>query len=209
MRAIRWSFRRPTSFTGAQMLEIFPPFVAELERSLNPDNRDLVASEHRQHQGGDESLRSVLCDAVRVHASLGVQREVARRPGRQRRRRLETIRPHVHQRHRLQPLEQRRRTGHTECTGAQAKDVHAVCSNGHMYFDTTIGRARYIGLLVRVEKRFSHRTQFLASYALGSFVGTNGTGTGTTEAPAAASSASTTTTGSRTTDHCRPISGIS
>ena len=59
-----------------------------------------------------------------------------------------------------------------------------MCSNGPMYFDTTIGRARYLGLLVRVEKRFSRRTQFLASYALGSFVGTNGTGTGTTEAPA-------------------------
>ena len=57
------------------------------------------------------------------------------------------------------------------------------CSNGAIYFDTTIGRARYVGLLVRAEKRLSRRTQFLASYALGSFVGSNGTGTGTAEAP--------------------------
>ena len=69
------------------------------------------------------------------------------------------------------------------CIGAQLDDVHAVCSNGPMYFDTTIGRARYLGLLVRAEKRFSHHTQFLASYALGSFVGSNATGTGTSEAP--------------------------
>ena len=59
-----------------------------------------------------------------------------------------------------------------------------MCSNGPIYFDTTSGRARYVGLLVRLEKRLSRGTQFLASYALGSFVGTNGTGTGTTETPA-------------------------
>ena len=50
-----------------------------------------------------------------------------------------------------------------------------------MYFDTTVGRARYLGLLVRAERRFARGSQFLASYALGSFRGTNGTGTGTSE----------------------------
>jgi len=68
------------------------------------------------------------------------------------------------------------------CTQQQTNDVTAVCSNGNIYFDTTIGRARYKGLLVRAEKRFSGRAQFLASYAFGSYVGTNGTGVGTSEA---------------------------
>src|SRR5439155_14724030 len=68
------------------------------------------------------------------------------------------------------------------CTAQQRSDVHAICSNGAIMFDTTIGRARYMGLLARVEKRLSHGVQFLASYALGSYVGTNGTGTGTAEA---------------------------
>src|SRR5262249_22299180 len=68
------------------------------------------------------------------------------------------------------------------CVGAQAQDIHAACSNGSLFFDTTIGRARYKGLLLRVEKRFNGRGQFLASYALGSYVGSNGTGLGTTEA---------------------------
>src|SRR5205823_3013380 len=62
------------------------------------------------------------------------------------------------------------------CTASQRSDVHAVCSNGNIFFDTTIGRARYKGLLVRVEKRFTSRVQFLGSYALSSFVGSNGTG---------------------------------
>ena len=69
------------------------------------------------------------------------------------------------------------------CAGAQQDDLTAICSNGSIFFDTTIGRARYAGLLVRVEKRISGRAQFLASYALGSYVGSNGTGTGTTENP--------------------------
>ena len=69
-------------------------------------------------------------------------------------------------------------------TIAERNDPQAMCSNRPIYFDTTSGRARYVGLLVRLEKRLSRGTQFLASYALGSFVGSNGTGTGTTEAPA-------------------------
>jgi len=68
------------------------------------------------------------------------------------------------------------------CTGEQGNDLLAVCSNGPMYFDTTIGRARYLGLLVRAERRFARGSQLLASYALSSFIGANGTGAGTSEA---------------------------
>jgi hypothetical protein len=64
------------------------------------------------------------------------------------------------------------------CTPAQRNDVQAGCSNGSITFDATVGRARYAGLLVRADKRLSRRTQFLASYALGSYVGTNGTAAG-------------------------------
>jgi hypothetical protein len=69
------------------------------------------------------------------------------------------------------------------CIGPQRVDVRAVCSNGQIFFDTSAGRARYRGLLLRARKRFSDRGHVLASYALSSFVGSNGTGTGTTEAP--------------------------
>ena len=57
---------------------------------------------------------------------------------------------------------------------AQQNDLTAVCSTGQITFDNTSGIAEYHGLLVRLEKRFSRRTQFLASYALGSFQGSNG-----------------------------------
>ena len=53
----------------------------------------------------------------------------------------------------------------------------AVCAAGPITFDNTTGIAEYKGLLVRLEKRFPKGTQFLVSYALGSFKGTNGPGT--------------------------------
>jgi len=64
------------------------------------------------------------------------------------------------------------------CSSDQRKDITAVCSAGPITFDNTTGIAQYKGLLVHLEKRFSRRTQFLASYALGSYKGTNGPGGG-------------------------------
>ena len=46
------------------------------------------------------------------------------------------------------------------------EDVSAVCSSAAIYFETTCGRARYNGLLVRVDKRFPATAQVMASYAL-------------------------------------------
>src|SRR5205814_973095 len=69
-----------------------------------------------------------------------------------------------------------------QCSDSESDDVTAVCSNGNLYFDTTIGRARYVGLLLRAEKRFSGRAQLLASYALSSYVGSNGVGIATATA---------------------------
>jgi hypothetical protein len=51
----------------------------------------------------------------------------------------------------------------------------AVCSTGPITFDNSSGIADYHGLIVRLEKRFSRRVQFLASYSLGSIKGSNGT----------------------------------
>jgi hypothetical protein len=53
--------------------------------------------------------------------------------------------------------------------------VQAACSGGAITFDNTTGLARYTGLLVRVEKRFSGRVQLLGSYALATNTGSNGT----------------------------------
>jgi hypothetical protein len=67
------------------------------------------------------------------------------------------------------------------CVGEEGNDPTVVCSKGPFFFDTTLGHARYDGLLVRLERRFDGRFQVLGSYALGSYVGTNGTGLATAE----------------------------
>jgi hypothetical protein len=66
-------------------------------------------------------------------------------------------------------------------SSAERTDVIVACTNGSIYFDTTSGRARYAGVLLRADAPFDGGGRLLLSYAYGSYVGTNGTGTGTTE----------------------------
>lgn len=61
------------------------------------------------------------------------------------------------------------------CTStAQANDVNAQCSTGGISFWTPAGRDVYNGLLVKLDKRFSNRYLFTASYALTNRHGVNG-----------------------------------
>jgi hypothetical protein len=60
------------------------------------------------------------------------------------------------------------------CTAAQAADVNAQCSTGAITFWTPAGREVYNGLLVKLDKRFSNRYLFTASYALTDRHGVNG-----------------------------------
>src|SRR5262249_28335939 len=59
------------------------------------------------------------------------------------------------------------------CTGTQASDPNAECSQGQITFWTPGGRGVYNALLVRADKRFSRRFQFTASYALTAQSGLN------------------------------------
>ncbi len=61
------------------------------------------------------------------------------------------------------------------CTGAQASNPAAECSTGPITFMMPGARSTYTALLVKADKRFSHRFQFTASYALQSQMGLNGT----------------------------------
>lgn len=58
-----------------------------------------------------------------------------------------------------------------KCTAAQRADPTAICSNGAIPVIQSIDRNDYKALLVKVEKRFSNRFQFTASYALSSLSG--------------------------------------
>ncbi|HXG94959.1 MAG TPA: TonB-dependent receptor [Blastocatellia bacterium] len=58
-----------------------------------------------------------------------------------------------------------------KCTAAQAVNPTAICSNGPMPVIQSIDRNQYRALLIKVDKRFSDRYQFTASYALSSLKG--------------------------------------
>jgi hypothetical protein len=174
------TYQRPTSVTAADQLANLSAILEPLRRSLNPDNRDLSLRNLDRTKSGSNLQDPHNSTPYAVHANLGVQREIAYG--------LVFTADVVWKRfvHTFINGIDYNRWNSTPiippCVGEQANDASARCSTEAMYFDTTIGRARYAGLLLRAEKRFSHGTQLLASYALGSFVGSNGTGTGTTEA---------------------------
>jgi hypothetical protein len=60
------------------------------------------------------------------------------------------------------------------CTAAQVPDPKALCSTGAIAVAHSGGMFRYTGLHVKVDKRFSNRYLFVASYALSKYTGFNG-----------------------------------
>src|SRR5215813_10186309 len=58
-----------------------------------------------------------------------------------------------------------------KCTTAQAADPTAICANGPIQVFQSIDRNDYKALLVKLDKRFSNRYQFTASYAFSSLTG--------------------------------------
>jgi hypothetical protein len=60
------------------------------------------------------------------------------------------------------------------CTPTQASNPSAECSTGSISFWQSGARSTYTALLLKVDKRFAHRYQFTASYALQSQMGLNG-----------------------------------
>jgi hypothetical protein len=172
------NFRQPTPFTGAQLLAILPAIRADLLGALNPDNRDFALRNIDRSKEGANLFDPFFATPYAVHLNLGVQRQLARDLAVS----VDFVwRQFVHTF--ITDIDYNRWNGAGSavipaCTTQQRNDVRAVCSNGSITFDTTIGRDRYKGLLARLDKRFSRRTQLLASYALGSYDGTNGTAAG-------------------------------
>jgi len=167
--------QRPTAFTAADLLAILPVIRADLERHLSPDNRDFTFRNLDLNKTGLSLTDPSYEAAYALHFNLGVQRELAQDMV------LSTdiaVRRFLHTP--LFGIDYNRFNRRPEgpviprCTAAQRNELAAVCSNGPITFDNTSGIATYRGLLVRLQKRFSRGTQFLASYALGSYTGTIG-----------------------------------
>jgi hypothetical protein len=168
--------QRPTSFTAADLLTVLPGIRADLLRQLNPDNRDFTFRNLDLNKTGSNLSDPFYDTQYALHFSVGVQRELARdlvlSADFVRRRFLHTYFAGID----YNQFNSAQGPVIPRCSPAQRNDVTVVCSAGPITFDNTTGIAQYNGLLMRLEKRFSRRTQFLASYALGSYEGTNGPG---------------------------------
>jgi hypothetical protein len=168
----------PTTFTGADLLTILPGIRTDLARQLNPDNRDFALRNLDLNKTGQDLTDPSYQAPYALHFNLGAQRELI--PGLVLsadfafRRFLHTYLADIDYNHFNRRINGVQTPVIPRCIGAQRNDVTAVCSTGPVTFDNTTGIAVYRGLLLRLERRFSKGMQFLISYALGSFKGTNG-----------------------------------
>jgi hypothetical protein len=177
--------RAPTAYTAVQLLGILPGIQQGLLSLIDSSNRDFsIRNIDRLKQGTnlyDPSYRA----PSSLHVTLGVQRELPAK--------IVVTADAVWKRYShtfINGIDYNhfRRAAALggpvirPCVGDEGNDPTVVCSTGPFFFDTTLGRAQYKGLLVRVERRFDGHFQLLGSYALGSYTGTNGTGLATSEA---------------------------
>jgi hypothetical protein len=178
---LRLNFPQPTTFTAADLVAILPSLRASLAEALSPQNRDFSIVNLDKTKEGRNIYDASYSTPHSVHVTVGAEGEIGGN--------LIVSADFVWKRFSdtfINGIDYNRFFSAQgpvipACTASQRTDVLVTCTNGSLFFDTTSGRARYAGLLARVEKRFSGPARFLVSYAYGSFVGTNGTGTGTTE----------------------------
>jgi hypothetical protein len=162
----------PTLLTGANLLQALPGIRDSLLRLAgNPGNTDLSIRNIQVQKSGGALVAPGWRTSYAEHASIGVQRELTRN--------LAVSADYVFRQFmhvRLISIDYNhynsiRGPVIPKCAAAQLSDPKAQCSNGAILVDTNSGRTHYEGLVLRVEKRFAGRTQFLASYAFTSDAG--------------------------------------
>jgi hypothetical protein len=173
--------QQPTTFTANHLLTLLPEIRTDLAQAVNPENRNFALRNiDRTKQGTNLYDPSYKLPSA-IHLALGVQHQLGHAfvlSADVVWKRFDNTFINGIDYNRFNSAEG---SMIRRCTDAERDDVNVRCSNGPIMFDTTIGRARYTGLLLRAERRLSNRAQFLASYALGSYRGSNATGTGTVE----------------------------
>src|SRR5262249_5531796 len=167
----------PTLFTGANLMSILPAIRAGLSSNLaNPDPTLRVIQVIKQ--GTTFISPADLPSWSAQHVNVGFQREIARDfvasadfvfrhfihgglgPGGVDLNHFNSVRGPVI----------------PKCAGAQQNDPRAHCSTGPIQVWQSTSNQTYKGLLLRADKRFSHRFQMLGSYAWSRNVGTPGSG---------------------------------
>jgi hypothetical protein len=168
----------PTVFTGADLSAILPLLRAGVAQQLhqNPTNTDLSIRNINvfKTSPGLDLFVNDYRPPYSQQASIGVQRQVTNDV---------TVSADFVYRHFLRERIRNTDLNHylsvkgpviPPClSAAQALDPTAECSTGRIDFDVSGGRTTYKGLLLRVDKRFSRRFMFTASYAYASLRGFN------------------------------------
>lgn len=166
---------QPTTFTAGELVQLVPQLYAGAQAELGPPgNTSLAIRNINVFKTGTELLGHDYRPPYSEHASIGIQREV----------RSDFVvtadfvfRQYLHQIIRDTDLNHFYSANGPvipACQGAQALDPTAQCSTGVIQGILSGARNHYKGLLLKANKRFSHRTAGQLSYAYASQVGYNG-----------------------------------
>ena len=173
-------FRVPTPFPGSALIQILPLIragtIAQLH--VNPNNTDLSVRTIDVFKTAAELFANDFTPGHAQHFSLGVQRQV----GSDFAISADLVYRHfLHQQIRDQDLNHYQRYINgvqspviPPCPGSLVLVPSAPCSNGGVGMIISGGRTSYKALLVKADKRFSHRYQLQVSYALQDQDGING-----------------------------------
>ena len=193
----------PTAFSGATLVAQLPTLRAQAQALLGNGTNIAVRGIEAVKTTGEQGFGGIfdpnMVIPYAVNASIGIQRELAHNLVFQadfvKRRSLKFGGLHdtfIVDRNRFNRVKlnadgtpARNAAGQVinnpvipQCVGAQALDPKAQCSSGSIAISQNGANFDYMGLHVKVEKRFSSRYLFTASYALSKFVGFNGLGNG-------------------------------
>ncbi len=156
----------PTGFRLSDLVRVLPQAIAQVTASIaNPNPNDLSVRNINVTKQGTDIYPYRYGPGYSRHITLGVQREV--------RKDLVVNADFVYRhgfREDIGALDYNRffrvqGPVIPRCVGAQASQQLANCSTGPIGFRTSAGRSVYRALLIKVDKRFSKRYQFLASYS--------------------------------------------
>ena len=173
-------FHAPTAFPGSALIAILPLVRAGAIQQLNvnPNNTDLSVRTIDVFKTGTELFSNDFTPGHAQHFSLGVQRQVKSDFAIS----ADFVYRHfLHQQIRDVDLNHFQRYVNgvqtpvlPVCPSSLQLVPGAPCSNGGVDFIISGGRTVYRALLVRADKRFSHRYQLQVSYALQDQEGLNG-----------------------------------
>jgi hypothetical protein len=163
-------FRVPTAFSGSLLNVLLPLIRGAAIQTLhvNPDNTDLSVRNIDVFKTGTDLFVRDFVPSSAQHLSVGVERQVTAD--------FAVTADFVY-RHFLHEMLRGVDLNHytavsgpliPACTAANAQLPFAGCSNGPIQATISGGRGTYKGLLVRADKRFSHRHAVQISYALAS-----------------------------------------